>query len=65
MKYSQKFGGREVPQAERAEDGECFGGWRRGRLRGEGCIFVECLRGLVICMSARSEYGASSRGTHV
>ena len=36
MKYSEKFGRREVPRVERAEDGECFGGWEKGRLRGEG-----------------------------
>ena len=64
MKYSEKFGRREVPQAERAEDGECFGGWGR-RLRGEGCVFVECICCLVICMSTRFEDGTSSRGTHV
>jgi len=60
MEYPQELGGGKVPQAERAEDGECFARWRRGYLRGKCGVFVKCLCCLIMCVSARFENGTHS-----
>ena len=52
MEYPKELGRGKVPQAERAEDGECFVRWGRGYLRGKCSVFVKYLRCLIIRVSA-------------
>lgn len=66
MEYPKQLYRGEVPQAERAEDGEWFSAWGRGCLRGKRGVFVKCLCCLMIRMSARFEYGThADERTHV
>ena len=58
MEYTEELGRGKVPQAERAEDGECLVRWGRGNWRGKCRVFVKCLCCLIICTSAKFEDGS-------
>jgi len=60
VEYPEELGRGKVPQAERAENSECFVGWWSGYLRGKCSILAECLCCLIICMAARFEDGTHS-----
>ena len=55
MEYPEELCGGKISQAERTEDGECFGGGGSVCLGGKSGIFVECFCCLLVCTLARFE----------